>query len=87
MCPFPVGGRRAEQDLQSADAPVCRGPPGEVSGAGQSSVPLCHSAQCAVCIYITFRRITVLFEIKWEEVPSSHDDGIYFSSMASRLSE
>ena len=66
---------------------MCRGPLGEVPGASQSSVPLCHSVQWCVYMYITFRRVTVLFEIKWEEVPSSHDDGIYSSSMASRLSE
>lgn len=83
----PVGQGRVEQGLlRSSGPPVChrglwmRCPEPVIRGAH-----LCHSVQCGV---YRLSHSTALFEIKWEEVPSSsHKDGIYFSPMASPFSK
>lgn len=83
----PVGQGRVEQGLlRSSGPPVChRGPLDEVSWAShQRSSPVSF---CSVW-RVQISHSTALFEIKWEEVPSSsHEDGIYFSPMASPFSK
>lgn len=84
---IPMGQGRVEQDLlQSSDPPVChrglwmRCPEPVIRG-----VHLYHSVQCGV---YRLSHSIALFEIKWEEVPSSsHEDGICFSPMASPFSK